>query len=298
MFQKGVNERRMWCFLLLFLFSTQTISADAEELPPASVPQQSDNHGKVVQSRASMANDQSAPQYTYMLGYQGMSYYRDQLDSGEIRPEGLKGFLQARFMIPVEKNRIIPVDTLTRFTTRYATAQDGSSGLGASDVFVLGMVSEWETGRFGFGPMFTLPASDEKYGSTSWTYGISGGVTQRFFNDRLSFMGVIGQTWGPADPWRPEEEDIEAPLVINPVAVYNITDSWYVSNGDMVIQYDWNEKAWLVPLGLRIGKLFVGEKSTWNAYLEYRTNLIYKDWAGSVARDIWRINLSYTIPAM
>ena len=40
---------------------------------------------------------------------------------------------------------------------------------------------------------------------------------------------------------------MEAPFVINPVAIYQVTGAWYVNTGDVVIRYDWEDKKWLVP---------------------------------------------------
>ena len=88
---------------------------------------------------------------------------------------------------------------------------------------------------------------------------------------------MVGQTWGALDPWYPERFDVASSLVINPVAIWQLTDEWYVSDGDMVLRYNWDESEWFVPIGLRIGRLFVGEKSTWNIYGEYQTSLVYRN---------------------
>ena len=80
------------------------------------------------------------------------------------------------------------------------------------------------------------------------------------------------------------------------MALYQFSDTWYLGNGDMVIRYNWQERAWIVPLGLRIGKLFVREKDAFNVYLEYQTSVIYKDWPGSAPSNTLRVNVGYTIP--
>lgn len=161
------------------------------------------------QSRESMSNDQSAAQWTYLLGHQWMTYKQDELAPGVPRPQGIDRFWQARFIMPIPANDWLPISLLPRLTVRYATAQDGTSGLGASDFFVLAIVNDWGSGRWGLGPLITMPASDEKLGLTEWTFGLSAGIGQRWLDDRLMLFAVVGQTWGRLDPWRPEAEDVE-----------------------------------------------------------------------------------------
>jgi hypothetical protein len=45
-----------------------------------------------------------------------------------------------------------------------------------------------------------------------------------------------------------------------------------------------------------LGKAFVGEKTTWNAYVEYSTSVVYKDWVGPAAGHAVRVNVQYQIP--
>ena len=248
------------------------------------------------QSRESMANDQTANQWTFMGAYQWMDYHQDEIASGITRPEGVDSYFQLRAILPLQKNKVLPFMTLSRLTMRYARAQDGTTGRGNSDFFLVGQAYEWETGRFGIGPMFTIPAASPELGSTDWTWGLTLGYAQRFFSDRLNLFLITSQGWGGSDPSRPEDEDLETPLVINPVALYQFSDTWYLGNGDMVIRYNWQERAWIVPLGLRIGKLFVREKDAFNVYLEYQTSVIYKDWPGSAPSNTLRVNVGYTIP--
>jgi hypothetical protein len=35
------------------------------------------------------------------------------------------------------------------------------------------------------------------------------------------------------------------------------------------------------------------DHEAWNLYGEYRTTVVYKDWAGSALKDAFRINLPY-----
>jgi len=64
----------------------------------------------------------------------------------------------------------------------------------------------------------------------------------------------------------------------------------------MVALYDWNTKGFYLPLGIRFGKVWVLEKASWNAYIEYKTSAIYESWEGPAVKNAFRINLSYTMP--
>jgi len=51
----------------------------------------------------------------------------------------------------------------------------------------------------------------------------------------------------------------------------------------------------LVSPGIRLGKTIKEKRGgIWNAYAEYRTNVVNKDWPGAVASDIIRISVAYT----
>jgi hypothetical protein len=248
------------------------------------------------QTRESMANDQTATQWTFLLGFQAMNYRTDEIAPGVQRPKGVDRFWMGRVVLPIAKKGWFPFSLLPRFTTRIATSQDGHTGLGASDLFVLVIPAEWGSGRFGIGPLITFPASDERLGLTDWTYGFSAGISQRFLDDRLSLFAVAGQTWGRLDPFSPEDQNVEAPLVINPVLFYQLNKNWYVGTGDLVLRYEWDTEAWLVPLGFRIGRLWVRAKGTWNVYFDYSRSIVYKNWPGSVPSHQFRITLGFSLP--
>jgi hypothetical protein len=71
---------------------------------------------------------------------------------------------------------------------------------------------------------------------------------------------------------------------------------WYIGNGDMVIQYDWDSDKVYMPIGVRVGKVIPGKKGSWNAYVEVQTSLIYDNWPGSAKDTSFRINLTKTLP--
>jgi hypothetical protein len=58
--------------------------------------------------------------------------------------------------------------------------------------------------------------------------------------------------------------------------------------------FNWQEKQWLIPMGIRVGRLFKSRKGVWNAYMEYRWPIVWKDWPGAVAEDTLRLQVSFT----
>ena len=51
-----------------------------------------------------------------------------------------------------------------------------------------------------------------------------------------------------------------------------------------------------IPMGLRFGKVWVGDKASLNVYAEYKTSMVYKSWEGPAVKNSYRFNVSYTVP--
>ena len=239
------------------------------------------------QSRESMAVDATAAQWSYQFAYEGFFDY----DTSNGRPEGDKGFLQFRLMAPIPKSENMPFTLLPRLTLRLVQNSTGESGFGSSDLFALAILGQWDTGRWGIGPQINFP-SQENFGNTNWGYGLAGAITERAMNDNLFLALLLQQTWSPNDAG----ETKPTPLGINAILVYQLGDGWYIGNGDFVISYDWDNSAFRVPFGLRLGKAFINPGTTWNFYVEYSTGLYYDDWRGSVPGHAIRINGQFQIP--
>ena len=109
----------------------------------------------------------------------------------------------------------------------------------------------------------------------------------------LSRLGVsFGQSaWGE----RGDTAAMDWPGIV-PIVNYKLAKGWYISNGDMVAQYDWESGQLYIPIAFRLGKVIVKAKHTWNFYGEYRTSLVYKGWNGSAVKNSYRINATYSIP--
>ncbi len=252
------------------------------------------------QSRESMANDNTASQWSFQLAYQAMTEYRqDTLANGFVRPEGNKGFAQFRMVAPIGLGK---VTLLPRLTVRVTENKDGEWGISPTDLFALVIPFEWATGRAGLGPDVVFPGS-EKVGSSEWQYGFAAAIIQRFFNDKVIAGLLVQQTWGQRDVVDPNNPiptgSIETganPIVINPFVNVGLGKGWYLATNDLVVSHSWEFGGWKVPVGARFGHVLVRPNNSWNFYVEYATEFATSDWPGPVAKHKIRFNVSYQIP--
>jgi hypothetical protein len=91
---------------------------------------------------------------------------------------------------------------------------------------------------------------------------------------------------------------VAQPVTIQPVFNYSLKNGYYLNIGETAFSYDWDANAWLIPLGVRFGKIFItDEGSTWNLYGEIRKTVYHgNNWPGSVLDTAVRVNLSYAFP--
>jgi hypothetical protein len=246
------------------------------------------------QSAESAANDATASLWTYQLAWEGRTWRDDIGPTGEPRPEGNRSMLQFRMVAPMKLTKSLKL--LNRLTLRNNEAVDRSSGAGDAEYFAMFIPIEWATGRWGIGPQINIPGEDDKFGSTVWRYGFATGLLQRAAQDKILWGVLVQQVWGKTDP-NNENDIVAQPITLQPVFNYSLPGKYYLNIGETAASYDWQAKAWLVPLGIRFGKLWIKESgATWNLYAEYRTAVIYDDWPGSALDSALRINLSYAMP--
>lgn len=246
------------------------------------------------QDDISKAMDSTATQWSFQGAYQIMpDYHNDTLDSGATRQPGATDYLQFRIVAPVVFDSFT---LLPRVTFRHYENAQGQSGLGNTEIFGLIIPKSWDwgSGRTGIGPLITLPG-DEQVARDEWGYGVAAAAVNS--NGKWFYGLLLTQSWRSFDPnAQPAGTSDTNPLGIAPFLNYQMGGGWYIGNGDMVAQYDWNSKSFYLPIGVRVGKVFVKPKGSWNAYFEYQTSLIYKDWPGSAVENSYRLNLTYTMP--
>jgi len=239
------------------------------------------------QSRESAAVDPTASQWSLQFAYEGFFDYKEV----ETRGEGNNGFFQFRFVAPLPADESFPLTLLPRLTLRLVQNSNDNFGFGQSDLFVLGIMNQWATGRWGIGPQVNFP-SQGGFGNTNWGYGLAGVVTQRALSDKLFLALLLQQTWSNNSAG----ETKASALGINTIIVYQLGDGWYIGNGDFVIKYDWDSGSFSVPFGVRLGKAFISPDGTWNTYIEYASSLIYDSFPGPVPGYSFRVNIQYQIP--
>ena len=248
------------------------------------------------QDDVSKALDSTATQWSFQFAWQGTDWKTDDLTAGTPRPQGLDNFVQLRIVAPFvfEKFTLLPRLTLRH----YENVSTGDNGLGNAELFGLIVPKKWDwgTGRMGLGPLVTLPGND-KVAKDEWGYGLAGAIVNTSGN---WFYGVLlTQSWKSIDPMNLPADGASDrnPLGIAPFLNFQLGGGWYVGNGDMVIQYDWDSNELYMPINLRIGKVIPSKKSgSWNAYIEVGTSLIYDDWPGAAKDTSFRINLTKTLP--
>jgi len=249
------------------------------------------------QDDVTKAIDSTATQWSFQFAYQSMpSYKNDTLSDGSPRPDGLDNYWQVRVVAPLVYDSFT---VLPRITLRHYEAPNGKDGLGNTEVFGLIIPRSWDwgSGRMGLGPLITLPGNED-VAKDEWGYGFAGALVN---STGKWFYGVLmTQSWQSVDPNlqpTPGKSDTN-PLGIAPFLNYQIGDGWYVGNGDMTIQYDWDAKEWYVPIGVRLGKVLPSSKTgSWNLYAEYQTSLVYDSWPGTAVENSIRLNVTRTLPA-
>jgi len=247
-----------------------------------------------AQDDVSKALDSTATQWSLQVAYQTMpDYYDDVLSSGATRPAGPTDYLQVRVVAPLVFDKF---NVLPRLTFRHYENSQGESGFGNTELFglIIPKAWDWGTGRVGIGPLITAPG-DEAVARDEWGYGVAGALVNTKGN---WFYGVLlTQSWQSVDPVAlPAGSSDTNPLGIAPFLNYQLGGGWYIGNGDMVAQYDWDSRKFYLPIGVRIGKVAVKPDGSWNIYFEYQTSLVYDDWPGAAVKNSYRFNVSYTWP--
>jgi hypothetical protein len=299
MHMKPVKERNMnkpWMvFTSLLLASTLSVGTvwaqdDDDEVGPKDEPVVGE------QDDVSKALDSTATQWSFQFAWQQTDWKTDMVN-GQPRPQGLDNFAQLRVVAPFQFESFT---LLPRLTLRhYENVNNGDNGLGNSELFGLIVPRKWDwgTGRVGIGPLVTFPGND-KVARDEWGYGFAAAAVNTSGN--WFYGGLLTQSWRAVDPDAlPAGDSDTNPLGIAPFLNYQLGGGWYVGNGDMVINYDWDSKEWLVPIGARVGKVIPGKggKGSWNLYVEAQTSWIYDDYPGAAKDSSWRFNITRTLPA-
>ena len=246
------------------------------------------------QDDVSKALDSTATQWSAQFAYQTMpDYHSDEISPGNPRPAGATDYLQVRILAPLvfEKFTVLP-----RVTLRHYENSQGQSGIGNTEMFGLIIPKSWDwgNGRMGIGPLITLPG-DKEVARDEWGYGAAAVIVNTRGN---WFYGLLlTQSWRSIDPAAlPAGTSDTNPLGLAPILNYQLGGGWYIGNGDMVAQYDWDSNKFYLPIGVRVGKVAVKPNGSWNVYFEYQTSLIYDDWPGAAIENSYRFNVTYTWP--
>jgi hypothetical protein len=254
----------------------------------------STSYAQEEQDDISKAMDSTATQWSYQLAFQTMpDYHSDMLDDGSTRPAGPDDYIQFRIVAPLVYDSFT---ILPRLTLRHYENSQGQSGMGNTELFGLIIPKKWDwgSGRTGIGPMITAPGN-KNVARDEWGYGVAAAAVNT--KGKWYYGVLLTQSWRSIDPNAlPAGNSDKNPLGIAPFLNYQIGGGWYVGNGDMVAQYDWDSGKFFMPIGVRVGKVLVKPEGSWNMYFEYQTSLAYEDWPGAAVENSYRLNVTYTIP--
>lgn len=289
----------MSIFLLLVLSATESAIAaqtDSEDRPIEATSNQAPDYAEEMAGTTEEinTNDPTAAAISVSFGWEFFDWHEDEIAPGTPRPAGNDNNFNSRIVMPLPAGTLgSPWPIINRFSFANVEAAGGTSGSGNAEFISLFIPKTWATGKIGIGPALNLPADDKQFGSNVWRYGFAGVALENSLEGRLMWGALVRQVWGKTDA--NSNKVLASPLALQPIAVYQLTDGWYLSNGESAIAYNWQKNEWLVPLGIRLGKTIKDRKGgTWNLYGEYRTNVVYKDWPGAAAKNILRISASYT----
>ena len=296
MFAKQPGKFLPQCFLIALMSFSVNLYAGTPDTDPQgdeakSVTSNDDPADAVAEVNT---NDPTAAAISVSFGWEFFEWHDDEIAPGEPRPQGNDNNFNSRIVIPMAKGTLgSPWPIINRFTFQNVEAAGGTSGSGNAEFISLFIPWAWATGKIGIGPAINLPADEEQFGKDVWRYGFSGVFLENSFDGRLMWGVLLRQVWGKTNA---NNNDTEAsPLALQPIVVYQLNKGWYISNGESPIAYNWKAKEFLIPMGFRLGKTMKdGKGGIWNAYAEYRTNVVYEDWPGAAASDIIRISASYT----
>jgi len=198
-------------------------------------------------------NDPTAAAISISAGWEFYNYHEDEISPGQTRPVGNDNSFNSRIVLPMAKGTWgSPWPIINRFSFSNVEAPGGTSASGNAEFITLFIPKTWATGKFGIGPAINLPADEKQFGTDVWRYGFSAVILENSFAGRLMWGALIRQVWGKTDP--NSNKTLASAFAFQPLAVLQLKDGWYISNGESPISYNWQTKEWLVPMGFRLGK--------------------------------------------
>jgi hypothetical protein len=285
---KGMQRLRWRTTLTAWL--VLLLTAPLITIPAAA---QEEMSGEDQASREQKALDSTATQWSFDLGWQGMTWHNDTLDNGQVRPPGNDDFLQLRILAPLPFKKLT---LLPRITVRHYENPQGQSGFGNTEIFGLLIPNSWDwgSGRFGIGPLVSVPG-DETVARDEWGYGLASVALNT--KGKWSYGVLLTQVWRAVNPeMLPAGTSDAQPLGIGPILDYLLGGGWYLSTGDLTAHWNWDESEFYMPISLRLGKIFVKERTSWNFYGEYQTSLFKSGWNGTAVKDSILFATAYSIP--
>lgn len=165
--------------------------------------------------------------------------------------------------------------------------RNGVWGWGDFQIFDILIPSRKAWGAWGIGPLINIPTASHGLGSGQLSLGFAAAVS------------INKDTWGPwqldvlfeyyksiaGDPNRPEVQQ----AYIQPSLTYHLSKGFYFET-EPVLTFDIEGGFWIVPLDLRLGKVFKGSKFKYNTYIEPEYT-----WSGNQSGTKFGVRFGYRI---
>ena len=142
----------------------------------------------------------------------------------------------------------------------------------------------------GFGPVLSIPtASNDFTGSGKW----EAGPAAIYFNSRTKGWqwGALGwQIWSFAGD---DDREGVSKLSAQPILTRHFDEGWYAGTVDVPWTYNWKTSNWVIPLGLKVGKVTKIGKQPVNLFAqEYGspTN------DGASPKGSFKVNITFLFP--
>jgi len=211
------------------------------------------------------------------------------------------GYSNAAIIQPVIPVKLpweaVPLMISRTTVSAYVTTPDFGAPVGRvdgfGDIFQLSLILPKLDAKgvlIGLGPALSIPtASNDFTGSGKW----EAGPAAVYFNSRIKGWqwGALGwQVWSFAGD--SDREDVSK-LSFQPILTRHFDKGWYAGTVDVPWSYNWETSNWVLPLGLKIGRVTkIGEQPV-NLFTE-----VYGSPKNDGASPKWsfKLNLTFLFP--
>jgi hypothetical protein len=226
---------------------------------------------------------------------------QNEFDPGTYKADGYSNVFYFQPVIPYKLGGLNIISRITLPLVTTADPDPISSPVGTIDFdrvtglsdlttinFAMGEIkSGFWAGDIGFGPALIFPTStDDQVGSSQWQAGPNF-IYINTAGAKIEWGVLLYQQWsiGNKDNGRVSQ------MLGQPIFTYHLNNGWYLSTGDHIWSYDWENEVWDIPVSFGVGKEFkIGNQSN-NVYVIP----FYNVGDAAAGNTEWGIKLSWAL---